>query len=128
MSVSDKIYKALEKKGFEPDPPEDTNLIYKVLTNGISLYFQKESDSDNERGPWIGLWVADTVSSTVRNNLKTEFHNAALGNRCGPMREFQDEGGFWINCVITAVDGSLVNWVASTMEEAERRILFMVNR
>jgi hypothetical protein len=127
MSVSDKIYRALEKKGFEPDPPEDTNLIYKVLTGSVSLYFQKEDESESERGPWMGLWVADTVSSTVRNNLKIEFHNAAIGGKCGDMREFQDEGGFWINCVITAVNDSVVNWVASTMEEAERRILFTIN-
>jgi hypothetical protein len=128
MSVSDKIYKTLEKNGFEPDPPENTDLIYKVLTNGISLYFQKENEDESERGPWMGLWVADTVNSTARNNLKVELHNAATGSKCGDVREFPDEGGFWLNCVITAVDDSVVKWVASTMEEFERRVLFMVNR
>jgi hypothetical protein len=124
LSLSDKICSALEQKGFEYDPPENTNVIYKGLANGVSLYFEKENDSG---GPWMGLWVDASVSAHLRGNLKVEFHNATFGGKCGETKELPDEGGFWIYCPITAVNNSIVDWIISTLEEVGRRILFAID-
>lgn len=130
MSLSDKIIKELKKIGFEPDPPDNTFVVYKGLDSdgewtNVSLYF---SDDDGKGKLDFGFWVEETVDETLRENLKVELNNVALGNKCGKPKEEEAEGGFWVYCTLTAKNDSVVEWLISAMEELERRAMFMINK
>jgi hypothetical protein len=124
MSVSDKIFRTLEKAGFEVD--DDGRLYKALIPNKIALYFEKESDAG---GPYLGIWMVQSISSTKRNNLKVELHNIALGKNCSDVCDETDgDGGYWIWCEVTALNDSILDWIVSTMEELERRALFEINK
>ena len=131
MSISDKICRKLLKVGFEYDPPENTFVVYKALESGgeatmVMLYF---SDDDGKGKLDFGFWIDGSVNKTLRNNLKVELHNVAVGNKCSDPEEVSDdEGGFWVFCTITVINDSIVDWVKSTMEELERRAMFIINK
>jgi hypothetical protein len=130
MAVSDKIFRALEKAGFEHDPPEDTSTIYKGLVSGgewtnVSLYCWK--DDDNGRVDF-GYFVDKSVDRTLRSNLRVELHNVAGVSKCSDAAESSDDAGFWVYSTLTIINDSIVDWVKSTMEELERRALFTINK
>jgi hypothetical protein len=123
MSLSDKIFHALEKEKFEV---EDDGRLYKsLLTDKVSLYFEKEGDAG---GPYLGIWMVQSLNSTIRNNLKTELHNIVIGKDYSDVHDVVDGNDYWIWCDITAINDSIVDKVISTMVELGRRTLFTINQ
>jgi hypothetical protein len=122
MNVSSKVFRALEKIGFEYDPPEDTSAVYKGLISGgewtkISLYFAEALN--------FGFYADQSVNKILLENLKVELHNV-VGKKCtDPV--ISDDEGLWIYCTITVANDTTVDWIKSTMEELERRALFLIN-
>ena len=130
MAVNDKIFRTLEKAGFGYDPPEDTSTIYKGLVSGgewtnVSLYCWK--DDANGRLDF-GFFVGKSVDRTLRSNLRVELHNVAGVNKCSDAAESSDDDGFWVYCTLTVINSSIIDWIKSTMEELERRAMFMINK
>jgi hypothetical protein len=127
MSISDKIFSVLEKNGFERDS-ENPFVTYKGLESGgewtnCSLYF-----CDDEGKFDFGFWLESSVNQTLRNNLRVELHNVVDVNKCSDATVSPDEGGAWVYCTLNITNESIVDWLKSTMEELERRALFMINK
>ncbi|MDR1867111.1 MAG: hypothetical protein LBQ77_02450 [Treponema sp.] len=127
MSVSGKILSALKTKlDFEKD--RDGAMMWKELIPDISLFFQKENTRGDEGGPFVGFWIGDAISTTLRDNLKVELHNCFTGQKCSDVSIVKDEDGFWVACTITVLSDSVVDWIVTATEELERRAVFMINR
>jgi hypothetical protein len=126
MSASDKIYNALGKNGFEPDPDDPPATYKSLVPDKIYLYFVKERDGN---APQLGYLVSKVVNSTLRKNLKIEFSNCLVGTgKCSEVQESAEDenGNFWIWCDITVLNDSIVDWILTMLNQVESRALFTI--
>jgi hypothetical protein len=128
MSAKNKIFQELEKMGFDY-LPGDTSVIYRGLFSdgqwtNISLY----SSLDDAGNQHFGFYIAKTIDKRLQNNLKVELHNVVVGNKCTDPQELPGDGQCWIYCTLSVINDSTIDWLKASLQELERRALFLINK